>query len=133
MQIGTLSNPRALSASICFLAWGRTLIPAPPYIFLTSAKILSSIVPERSYAKVKSPFSSSQSLTTSRARASPPHPPSAQTVERTTLTPSSRHFLIMKSISASVSVGNLLTATTDGSVYQDFPRLARFLQDRRAF
>ena len=66
---------------------------------------------------MKLPFSSSQRRTTSRAKASPPLPPSAQTVERTVFTPSSRHLSIMKSISASVSVGNLFTATTQGSLY----------------
>ena len=37
-----------------------------------------------------------------------------ETVESTVFTPSSRHFLMMKSISASVSVGKRFTATTHG-------------------
>ena len=85
-------------------------------IFVTTALIFSSRVRSSSQLNVKSPFSSSQSLTTSRARASPPLPPSAHTVERTVLTPSSRHLAMMKSISASVSVGKRLTATTQGSL-----------------
>ena len=58
----------------------------------------------------------SHSLTTSFASSIPPLPPSAQTVDNTTLTPSSLHFLIIKSISLSVSVGKRLIATTEGSL-----------------
>ena len=62
----------------------------------------------------KALLSCSHRRTTSCASASPPLPPSAQTVESTVFTPSSRHFMMMKSISASVSVGKRFTATTQG-------------------
>ena len=56
----------------------------------------------------------SHSRTTSRASASPPAPPLAQTSDRATLTPSARHFSSTSRSSAAVSVGKALMATTQG-------------------
>ena len=47
MQTGSPPKPSEVSSSICFFAAGRTLIPAPPYILLTTVAILSSIYPSR--------------------------------------------------------------------------------------
>ena len=78
------------------------------------AVILLKMGCSRSYTKPKW-FSSSQSRTTSSARALPPSPPLAHTSERATFTPSSLHFAATRSSSAWVSVGKALMATTQGT------------------
>ena len=112
---GKSARPHSSNCAICFFAALVNTTPVPPYISLTIAVNLFEMVSFTSYKKVGFVVVFSNIRITCCAISMPPAPPFSQHSFSVTSTPWRSHNANSASISAAVSVANLLMLTNTGS------------------